>query len=164
MDYRFRPLSKTCAATGQPLAPGSVCYSVLVERDGVYERLDYSADAWTGVPVEAIGFWQCVVPHPEAKDVHTVDPEALLQYFEQLVEESNPAQAKLLYVLALYLLQRRRLRLDGSHVVDDVEYLEVSGTRGEGPYDIPDQQLSRDEISELQAALNQQLTTQWNAA
>jgi hypothetical protein len=86
-----------------------------------------------------------------------LDPTALLSYFEQLVEDGNPAHDRLRYVLALFLLQKRRLRLDGSRIDGDVEYLQLSGSRGEGPYEIPDQQLAETEIRELQAELNHSL-------
>ena len=164
MDYRFKPISKTCAATGEPLVPGSVCYSVLIEIDGQQERRDYSEQGWDGLPENSVGFWKCHVPTPEQKNASTIDPESLLQYFEQIVEETNPQQQKICYVVALYLLQRRRLRLDGSRTEDHAEYLLLSGSRGEGPFEVRDQQLPQDEIQELQQALNQQLTTEWNAA
>lgn len=164
MDYRFKPLSKTCAGTGLPLVPGSVCHSVLIEKHGTMERLDFSPDGWRGLPAEAVGCWQCVVPPAETRQAATADPEMLFQYFEQLVEDPNPHQARLCYVLALYLLQRRRLKLDGSCRRDDREHLQLSGSRGEGPYEILDQQLSESEISQLRAALDQSLTQHGQAA
>lgn len=164
MDYRFKPISKTCAGTGQPLIPGSVCYSTLVERNGVLERLDFSEQGWTGVPDDAVGFWKCLVPQQEPRQAATTDPETLFSYFEQLVEDTNPQQEKICYVLALYLLQKRRLKLDGSALHDDQEFLQLSGSRGEGPFEVRDQRLPKDEIAELQRLLNQQLTTEWNAA
>ncbi len=164
MDYRFKPINKTCAGTGQPLIPGSQCYSVLVEKNGIFERLDYSEEGWQGIPEGGIGCWRAQVPIPEEKRAETTDPETLMNYFEQIVENSNPHQEKICYVLALYLLQRRRLKLDGAEERDNVEYLQLSGSRGEGPFEVRDQQLPKDEISELQILLNQQLTTEWNAA
>lgn len=164
MDYRFKPISNVCATTGDPLVPGEVCYSVLFDRDGVYERQDFSRQGWTGIPEGAVGYWKCLVPFPETRQAATVDPETLLQYFEQLQENPNPRQEKLSYVLALHLLQKRRLKLEESRTVDDVESLVLTGSRGEGPYEIRDQQLTQAEISELQADLNQQLTLEWNAA
>jgi len=164
MDYRFKPISKTCAATNQPLEPGTQCYSALIEQDGVFERRDYSPEGWDGLPENAVGYWMAQVPIPEQKEAATADPEALFQYFEQLTDNANPQQEKLRYVLALYLLQRRRLHLECSVTIDDVEHLQVIGSRGEGPYEIPNQNLPEDELKELQAALNHQLTAEWNAA
>lgn len=164
MDYRFRPINKTCAGTGQPLVPGAVCYSVLVERNGQQERLDFSADGWTGLPEGAVGFWKCHVPIPAARQVATTDAETLLKYFEQLVEGGNPHHERLSYVLALYLLQRRRLKLDSARERDGVEYLELSGSRGEGPYEVRDQQLTEAEMTQLRQMLDQQLTAGGEAA
>lgn len=53
----------------------------------------------------------------------------------------------------LLLLQRRRLRLDGTKTIDEQEFLEVTGTRGEGTFLVPDQQLNDTEVQELQNAV-----------
>lgn len=157
-------MTKTCAGTGKPLAPGSQCYSVLVERNGQQERLDYSAEGWKGLPADAVGFWRCRVPSVDARGATVTDPEILLKYLEQMAESPNPLQEKLCYVLALSLLQKRRLKLDGTQQRDDVDLLELSGSRGEGPFLVRDQQLSESEISELRRALDQQLQSGWEAA
>lgn len=164
MDYHLKPLGKTCAATGEPLAPGSRCYSVVVEEEGQLVRKDYSEEGWSGPPEGTVGLWRCQVPEAQPEKPKTIDPESMMQYFEQLVEDANPAQARLCYVLALFLLQRRRLQLDGSRTEGATEYLQLSGSHGEGPYEIVDQQLSQDEITRLQAELNQYLEQEWAAA
>jgi len=165
MDYKFRPLGKICAQTGEPLRPGEPCISVLLERDGVFERLDYNTAVWSGPPENAVGYWQCQVPHPEVRQANTVDPEVLMRLFEQMVDEQQASRERLLYVLTLFLLQRRRLKLEDSHVDDDGrEYLSVVGSRGEGPYEVLDQQLTQDEVRELQEALTAQLNSEWEAA
>ena len=157
MDYQFKSIGKTCAGTGQPLKPGSRCHSVLVERDGQMYRLDYSEEGWKGPPEDAIGEWEASVPDENPKPKN-IDTEALMRYFEQLCEDANPAHDQIRYVLALLLLQKRRLRLDGSRTDDDGdEFLQFIGSKSEGPYEIPDQQLSEDEISALQSSLNEQL-------
>ena len=157
MDYQFKSIGKTCAGTGQPLQPGSECHSVLVERDGQTYRLDYSKAGWKGPPEDAIGEWMSFVADAAPKP-KTIDTEALLRYFEQLCEDANPAHDQIRYVLALLLLQKRRLRLDGSRTDDDgEEFLQFIGSKSEGPFEIVDQQLSEDEILALQQSLNEQL-------
>ena len=142
-----------CAATGQPLQPGATVQSILLERDGQLERFDYSPEGWSGPPEGLFARWECTVPHPARQTAAPVDAESLLRYFEQLVEDANPDYDKLRYVLALFLLQRRRLKLDGSRVDGAQEYLQISGSRGEGPYEILDQQLAEAEIRQLQAEI-----------
>lgn len=155
MDYQFRPLGKTCAATGSPLAAGSDVQSVLIERQGTFERLDIADSAWNGIPDGALARWRCRVPEAARQQEKPLDPEALLNYFEQLVEDANPGHDKLQYVLALYLLQKRRLKLDGSRREDHREFLQLSGSRGEGPFEIADQQLPEAEIRQLQMEIGQ---------
>lgn len=161
MEYHFRPIGKTCAATGKDLVPGTVCHSAVVERDGQLMRLDYSAEGWQGPPPDAIGSWKCLVPQPASTSVQALDPEALMRCFEQLSEDSNPSQDRFRYVLALLLLKKRRLKLEGTREDGDIVYLEVIGSQGEGPFEIPDQQLPPHEIEELQKSLNAQLVAEW---
>ena len=164
MEYQFRPLGKTCAGTGKPLAPGELCTSVVVERNGELIRLDFSNEGWTGPPEGMIGLWTAQVPPAAVIHASKVDPEILLRFFEQLLESGNPAHDRMLYVVALYLLQRRRFRLEGPRIDDGVQYLQLIGSRGEGPFDVRDQQMPEEEVKALQAELNQQLSEQYAAS
>jgi hypothetical protein len=157
MNYRVKGIGKTCAATGRPLAPGSMCHSVLVERDGETRRLDYSPEGWTHPPEGTIGYWRCTVPESNARAKQPLDTATLFRFFESLGEECNEAHEHYRYVSALVLLQKRRLRLEGSQDAGGVTYLELVGSTGEGPYLLRDWQLSAEEIrareAELQALL-----------
>lgn len=97
-----------------------------------------------------------------------------MRYFEQLserlgklpdghlTEHADPTDQKLRYVLALLLLQKRRLKLDGSRLVGDREVLEFTGAGGEGQFDVPDCKLADDEIEGLQDQLNEQMQHEWS--
>ena len=111
MDYQLKPLGKTCSQTGKPLGPGEICYSAVVEKGTEWVRLDFSAGAWTGPPEGALGFWRVTVPARDQPRRRSLDPDALLRQFEQLSEDANPGGEKFRYVLALLLVQRRRLRI-----------------------------------------------------
>lgn len=157
MDYQVKNLGRTCAATGNPLEPGSVCYCVLVERDGQQLRLDYSAEGWTGPPDDCVGEWVTRVPD-NTGGRRVVDVEALFRYFEQLTEDANPARDRFRYVLALQLLQKRRLRLEGTRRDDEGnDFLQLIGSRSEGPFEVPDEALPEDEINRIQAALTTEM-------
>jgi hypothetical protein len=160
MDYHIKPIGKTCAATGDELVPGSRCYSVLVEQDGQRIRLDFSEGGWNGPPEGTIGFWRAIVPEEQAK-APSFDSDAMLRCFEQMSEGTNIAQEKLKYVLALLLLQKRRLKIEGSRQDGEIEYLEVIGSQGEGPFEVRDHHLEDDEIKQLQAELNAYLAQEW---
>ena len=160
MEYHFKPLGKTCAATGRELVPGSLCHSVLVEQNGQMVRFDYSDAGWTGEPEGTVGYWRCLVPQSSEAKARPLDADALLRCLEQLSEEANPAQEKFRYVLALLLLQKRRLKLEGSRRDGDIELLELVGSQGEGPFEVRDHRLSNEEIEQLQRELHGQLVAE----
>ena len=157
MSYRVKPVGKTCAGTGEPLVPGSRIHSALVDRGHEQVRLDFSEDAWTGPPEGTIGHWKSLVPEPAATGPKPLDTEALFRYFEETAEDQNPIQEKFRYVVALLLLQKRRLQLEGSRVDGEIEYLQLVGSRSEGPFEVRDQHLSPEEIQQLQSDLNAHL-------
>ena len=162
MDYHLRPLSKTCAATGRELQPGDRCFSVLMDEGGELVRKDYAEDAWPGAPSDAIGVWQTIVPEPEPEAARPLDTDALMRYFEQLSEDLNPAQERFRYILALLLVQKRRLKLEGSRRDGELEFLELVGAQGEGNFSVRDCNLSDSEIDQLQRDLNRHLQTEWS--
>ncbi|WP_166826100.1 hypothetical protein [Thalassoroseus pseudoceratinae] len=156
MNYRVKSIGKTCAGTGKPLAPGSVCHSILIDEDGETVRRDFSEEAWEGPPEDALGYWQCKVPESQAKR-RPLDTESLFEFFEDLNEDCNHAQEKFRYVVALMLLQKRRLRLEGSSDEDGPVKLELYGSQGEGPFFMKDLQLRPEEIQALEDELTNQI-------
>ncbi len=162
MDYHLKPIAKTCTATGRAFVPGVRCHSALVELNGKLVRFDFSEEGWTGPPEGTIGFWQSVVPKPTETQAKPLDADALMRYFEQLCEDANPAQDKFRYVVALLLLQKRRLKLEGSRRDGDIEYLQLLGSRGEGTFEVRDQHLNNDEIKQLQQVLDAHLAIEWS--
>jgi hypothetical protein len=157
MEYSFRPIGRTCAATGAELTPGTFCRSALLERDGRLERLDYSAAAWAGPPEGAIGHWRCRVPAQTTGQWRKLDPDELMEQFEQLEETGHEQLRRLRYVLALLLLQRKRLELEDSRSDEEGDFLVLVGTKGEGPFLVRDEKLDPQEIAVAQRELIVQL-------
>lgn len=163
MEYQFRPIGKKCAATGHDLVPGQMCYSVLVEQNGEIQRLDYSEQGWPGLPAGALGVWKCAVPRPAEARREPLDTNALMSCFEQLSEEANPEREGLRYILALLLMKKRRLRLEGSRPDGSEEYLQLAGSNGEGAWEVRDLEPSDAEIQKWQRDLNIYLASEWQA-
>ncbi len=158
MDYQLKSVGKTCVRTGTELRPGDACYSALVERANAWVRLDFSPAAWNGPPEGAIGYWKTIVPQPGEAKHRTLDPDSLLRQFEQLCEEANPARETFRYVLALLLVQRRRLRIEGTRSDGEAAFLQLAGLAGEGPFEVREQNLDASEIEAIQRELNEAFT------
>jgi len=162
MDYHFKPPGKTCATTGKPLVPGSTCHSILIERNGLLTRLDYSDEGWPGPPEGHLGYWKTVVPSQGDPRDQRIDPDTALRYFEQLSELPTDECERQRYVLALLLLQHRRLKLEGSRTGPDGDQLELQGVGGEGPFFVTNLRLSDSQTQQIQAELKVHLATEWN--
>jgi hypothetical protein len=162
VEYEFRPIGKKCAATGEDLVPGSECYSALIEQNGELQRVDYSEKGWKGAPEGALGVWKCIVPRPAEVRHEPLDTTALMTCFEQLIEEASPAREGLRYILALLLVKKRRLRLEGSRTEGEDEYLQLAGAHGEGAYEVRDLDPSDEDIQRWQRELNVYLASEWS--
>ncbi len=153
MDFNIRPISRVCAATGAALVAGNECWSVLVEENGRIVRHDYSAEAWTGPPEAAVGFWMCHVPAESGTGTQFIDPDSLFEYFVQLCESPNTVELDYQYVLALLLLRKRRLILEQTLEIDDRPAMRLNGSGGEGPFDVEERELTEQQILQLQDQL-----------
>jgi hypothetical protein len=59
-------------------------------------------------------------------------------------------------------MQKKRLKLDDSRHDGEIEYLVFVGMQGEGTFEVRDQNLSDDEITQLQASLDTHLDQEWS--
>jgi hypothetical protein len=120
-------------------------------------REDFMLAEWGGPPENSIGHWRCVIPGQAASRPRPLETDSLLEDFQRLIEQPNLQQEKMCYVLALWLLQRRRLTLDGKRHSEDGSFLLLSGTRGEGPFEVRELPLDEAEANALQASLTDHL-------
>ena len=111
IDYEVQRCSRRCAGTGRELKDGEACYSVLTVEGANVVRRDYSAEGWPGPPDETIGWWKSTVVDPQARRPHWAPSDVMLAYFERLVED--PAAEDARHLLALLLVRRRVLRIEG---------------------------------------------------
>jgi hypothetical protein len=162
VEYQFRPIGKKCSGTGKDLVPGEWCFSALVEKNGELQRLDFSEEGWRGPPEGVLGVWKCLVPKPAEVRHEPLDTTALMTCFEQLTEEASPAREGLRYILALLLIKKRRLKLEGSRTDGDDEYLQLAGAQGEGAYEVRELNPSDEEVHQWQRELNVYLASEWS--
>jgi hypothetical protein len=110
MDYDVQNFTRRCTTTGREFAPGEWYYSVLMAEGADLKRCDYSIDAWQGPPAEAIGYWKSQVPDKTSKRKHWAPNDVILQFFDELAEQSDKQDMR--YVLTLLLIRRRVFRLE----------------------------------------------------
>ena len=164
LDFEIQRSTRRCAATDRALEPGEWCYSVLEVRGADVERKDYAASAWSGPPAEAFAWWKSRVPEPHAKKIKLAPNEVLLELFDELAQ--RPESEDMRYVLALLLVRRRVLRLDGPALpaakpstADDVQTMSVFCPVREATYEVTATVPSDERIDEIQTQLSKLLVS-----
>jgi hypothetical protein len=127
-DYDIQRCSRRCQATGRELAEGEDCFSVLVTDGAQLVRQDYAREAWSGPPDRTLAWWRFRVPTRDASRPRLAPSDVLLSLLEQL--EHEPDREELRYVLALWLVRRRVLRIEQN----DGQMLELYCPRQERTY------------------------------
>ena len=160
MDYQIEVNTRRCAASGKELQPGDKVFSVLVERDGKLERLDYSSERWQGPPSGIFCFWTSTVPSPTAPRRPQFDDELLLDCFQRMSAETEPERLKFRYVVGLLLMRRKRLRFEDTPRSGAPATLRLRCVRTGEAYELVNPHLSDDEILSVQQEVFQMLG--WN--
>lgn len=111
MDYKLHRPQPVCHRTGRGFAVGEVFFSALVRGEGGLERLDVAAEAWDGPPPNAVAWWRARQGTAVEAGPTLAPVEVLLDALEAF--EDDPAHDVLRYLLALQLVRRRALRIEG---------------------------------------------------
>jgi hypothetical protein len=157
LDYQIQPNTRRCSTTGRELQPGERYFSVLLDEDGKFVRRDYSAEAWQGPPPGAFSFWVGRIPTEETKKRPPIDDDLLLDCFTRLDGETDPRRVNFRFVLALLLMRRKRLKLEGSAAEGGDEVLTMRCTRSGASHRVVNPQLTDEQIAEVQEEVFQAL-------
>ncbi len=99
-----------CHRCGGEIPERRSFFSCLVERGAELERLDLCADCWgTDPPAEPFCFWRTRRPASERQ--RTVDTGLMWEFFERLEGAEEERKRIFRFVLALYLMRRKELKL-----------------------------------------------------
>ncbi len=116
-EYEIAGASGTCSACGREFAGGEAYVAALFQEGAGFLRRDYCPDCWEAQRAQAHGAfstWRGRTPHPSQPAKRFVDDEVLVDFFERLGEDDEPARVNFRFVLALMLMRKRLLTYDGS--------------------------------------------------
>jgi hypothetical protein len=167
-DYHVSRPSGQCAATGEPLEPGTPCVAALSEReaDDGFDRLDYRLDAWEAGarPERLFSYWQFTVPPREEKRKLLVDDEVLVDLFERLADDERPQRVAFRFVLGLILMRKRLLRFVGRRAGADRTETWLLRARGDDadatPHEVVNPRLEDEDVRELTSQLSEILESE----
>jgi hypothetical protein len=157
IDYDIQRCSRKCSASERELKNGEVCYSVLLAVGGNVVRRDYSAEVWSGPPDEAIGWWKSTVVDPNAGRKSWAPNDVMLHYFERLADDPSAEDAR--YVLALLLVRRRVLRVEGNETEAGRPVVVLHCSRNEAQYRVAEVVPTPERAAAIQQHLAELLQT-----
>ncbi|MDO4558081.1 MAG: hypothetical protein Q4C47_03860 [Planctomycetia bacterium] len=135
-NYNLPKNAKECFATRHVFGPGEAVHSVLIEEtNGRYSRRDYTLAAWRRIfenddsvvlpsvpdviadpermtkPDGIVGDWRTRIPDAAHRRQKWAPNDVLIRFFEEL--EDRPGESEMRYILALLLVRRRILVVEG---------------------------------------------------
>ena len=158
IDFDIQRCTRKCHATERELRPGDVYFSVLMPEGAEVVRQDFAREAWEGPPEEAICWWKATIPDPTSTKASWAPSDIMLDCFEQLL--LDPTQKDAAYVLALLMVRRKIVRLDGTEAADDGQQrLVLTGLKRDATYQIPVVEPTAARITQIQNELTSLLQT-----
>jgi len=155
--------SGQCAHSGAVIAAGDAFIAALVEASDesgrpMLRRADFSVEAWqSGArPERLMCFWRSTAPQAGERRTMLVDDETLMEMVQRSEADADPRRHAFRWILALVLLRRKMLRLDGiSHEggAETWSFLRRGAAEGETPLRITNPKIRDEEVSELSEQL-----------
>ena len=126
--------TRRCAVSDRELNEGEAVFSALVREGTDYVRKDFAQENWSGPPENTLAWWQAEIPRRNAKKAKLAPDEVLWQLFLDLADHAEQADKR--YVLTLFLIRRKVLKLDESSP-NDAPQLSVFHTRSGDEFEVP---------------------------
>lgn len=124
-EYKLRKRADACAVTGRPFQPGETVVSAIYDDpEGGFLRKDMCEEAFREAG-EPFSHWRARHPEPPGDD-RRLDYALAMTFFDRLVRKADPAQEGLVYVLALLLSRKRKVKIEGARPLPEGELLTVS--------------------------------------
>jgi hypothetical protein len=160
-EYPNSTVHRTCSATGRPLKAGERYFGVLALEGGKFVRQEFSEQGWMGAPPGAFGYWAGRVPAAgDANRRPPIDDDLLLECFQRLDGETEPAKVNFRYVMALLLMRRKRFKFEDSKKEAGGNALIVRDARSNDRHVVADPGLTDEQMQTVQSEVFQMLG--WN--
>ena len=128
--WRISKSREQCSYCGKEFSERSTFFSVLSEEDDELVREDFCPTCWENFRTQPhFCFWRARREPREKKQ--KLDTEVMLSLFDQLEGAEDDRKRAFRFVLALYLMRRKELRLDTIRRGDDAESMVFKG-KGSG--------------------------------
>ena len=138
-EWTIPKSTRACAATSRELEVGETYYAALKEEGERFTRFDFSVEVWPERKDEEwFSFWKTKArsPEEEKKRRLVVDVERFYAVFASLDGRPERHSQVFRHLVALLLVRKRALRLDGTRTDENGECLIVWDRRANRSWEV----------------------------
>jgi hypothetical protein len=129
-EFKITRRAPVCAVSGTPFQPGDVIVSVIHEEPQGFVRRDVREECLASIRGEPFCVFRTKQP-PPPPPAKRIDYELAQEFLDRMLREADPARERVLYVLALLLARKRRLKILETKRLPEGDLLLVSIPRAE---------------------------------
>lgn len=152
MEWDIEKSRRVCAACETTFEEGCEFFGALYDRDEGYERRDFCLDCWPP-DEEPFSYWRTRIPRKDEPKHPPIDYQRLLEMFLRLEDSESEKRRRFRYILALMLMRKKLLKLEGFGRRGEVAVMRVKPTGEEDIVEIPEPELTEEEMLHLQDEL-----------
>lgn len=150
MQYDIAHAARRCARTGRELQPGERHMVALFEREDKLVREDVSLEAWQTPSNDAFAWWQTTVPASGQQSRLILDDGLVYDCFLRLEGDLEQQKVNFRYVLALWLLRKRKLKFEEVQKEKGQDWLMLREAKIKKMHKVLDPHLNEEAISQVQ--------------
>jgi hypothetical protein len=150
MEWNVSKGSSRCLTCERVFQEEESFYSTLYLESACFLRKDFCPECWKGQnPEEFFSFWKTRMPKKEEPKRKIVDNAVILNLFLRFQEVTEPWAKNMRYVLGLFLLRKKLLRLKDQGKDEQGDFMDLYNPEEDKPYRIHNPNLAEEEIERL---------------
>ncbi len=147
MEWYINKGSKVCVLCERMFVEEEVYLSALYDENNAFTRKDFCVECWDKKGEGNIfSFWKTKVPKTPETVQRYANIDVFYDLFNKLENENDVSRVNFRYVLSLYLMRKKILKLKTSHKSNGHEYLVLHNIKEGKDTEVFKPQLSKEEV------------------
>ncbi len=147
MEWYVNKGSKVCVLCERTFAEEEVYLSALYDENNVFTRKDFCVECWEKKDGgDIFSYWKTKVPKKPETVQRYATIDVFYDLFNKLEYENDVSRVNFRYVLSLYLMRKKVLKLKTSHKSNGNEYLVLHNVKEGKDTEVLKTQLSKEEV------------------
>ncbi len=147
MEWYINRGSKVCVLCERTFAEEEIYISSLYDENNTFTRKDFCLECWDKKGEKNIfSFWRTKVPKKQETVQRYANIDVFYDLFNKLENETELSRVNFRYVLSLYLMRKKVLKLKTTHKSNGNEYLVLHNSKEGKDTEVLKPQLSKEEV------------------